>query len=129
MPGRQRCRECRRRGGNWAEPGLREVRRPAGWSGNYRALARAYTAGALPDGWEPQAAVTARFEHAVSGHARIAAAREQSLIAGTHGLALTVWLASRMPLTPDPAAFWAALQFPDLIEVNVSARTAEHCPR
>lgn len=103
------------------EPGLREVRRPYRWSEDYRAQARAYVEGACPDGWEPHARVVARYEEALSRHARTAAARQQNLIVGTHGLALTVWLASRLRLAPTPADFWASLRFPELIEVDLVA--------
>jgi hypothetical protein len=42
-------------------------------------------------------------------------------VVGTHGMAMTVWLATRVDL--DPAEFWAALRFPDMIEVDLAART------
>jgi hypothetical protein len=53
-------------------------------------------------------------------HAAAAAAQTRTLIVGTHGLAMTIWLASRCRLEPDPAQFWAALRFPDLIEADLS---------
>jgi broad specificity phosphatase PhoE len=112
-----------------AEPGFREVRRPSGWSHDYRDLARAYVQGASHEGWEPHAEVAARFERAVARHARAAARRRQLLVVGTHGLAATVWLASRMLALPDPGTFWAGLQFPDLIEVDLRAGPARRRPR
>lgn len=102
-------------------PGFGEVSRPGDWSADYPQQARGYLSGAGPDGWEPAAQVIARFEAAVQRHARLAAARRQVLVAGTHGLAATLWLASRLPLDPDPAGFWASLRFPDLIEVDLHA--------
>jgi broad specificity phosphatase PhoE len=106
------------------EPGLREVRRPYRWSDAYRIQARAYVDGVCHDGWEPHAQVVARFEAAVSRHAEMAAMRKQPLIVGTHGLAPTVWLASRLRLEPTPGDFWASLRFPDLVEVDLIAGRA-----
>jgi broad specificity phosphatase PhoE len=94
------------------DPGLREVARPWVWTDDHRALARAYVDGVGHDGWEPHAEVSARFAAAVERHERLAAGRR--LVVGTHGMALTVWLAGRIRL--DPGAFWAALDFPDLID-------------
>jgi broad specificity phosphatase PhoE len=108
-----------------AESDFREVRRPHRWSDDYRDQARAYVAGICPDGWEPRAQVVARFDAALSRHARTAAARQQTLVIGTHGLAPTVWLASRLPLQPSPGDFWASLEFPDLIDVDLATERAE----
>ncbi|MGW1734726.1 histidine phosphatase family protein [Streptomyces sp. NPDC001999] len=108
-----------------AEPGFREVRRPHRWADDYRLRARAYVDGLQQDGWEPHAQVVARFDAAVSRHARIAAARRQTLVVGTHGLAPIVWLASRLCLHPTPGHFWASLAFPDLIDVDLGAKRAE----
>jgi broad specificity phosphatase PhoE len=100
------------------DAGFAEVRRPHVWSAeaDYRALARAYVEGAGHAGWEPHGEVAARFEQAVARH--LAAAGPAVLVIGTHGLAPTVWLASRFTLEPSPGAFWAALEFPDLIDVD-----------
>ncbi len=65
-----------------------------------------------------------RFDAAVARHAALAAAGNQILVIGTHGLAPTVWLASRVSLDPDPAHFWAALRFPDVIDVDLAGGTA-----
>jgi broad specificity phosphatase PhoE len=97
------------------DPGFAEVHRPFVDSG-YRALARAYVEGTCHDGWEPHEEVAARFADAVARHA--AAAGQTMLVIGTHGLAPTVWLARRFELKPSPGAFWAALDFPDLIDVD-----------
>lgn len=107
-----------------SDPGFREVRRPHRWSDDYRMQACAYIEGVCHDEWEPHAKVIARFDAAISRHARIAVARQQTLVVGTHGLAPTIWLASRLPLQPSPGAFWASLQFPDLIDVDLVARRA-----
>ena len=79
--------------------------------------------GVCHDGWEPHEQVAARFDAAVSRHAKLAAARNLPLVIGTHGLAPTVWLAHRR-LLGDPAQFWEDLRFPDLIEVDLAAATA-----
>ncbi|MEV0903104.1 hypothetical protein [Actinoplanes sp. NPDC049802] len=102
------------------DAGFSEVRRPHRWSDqhDYRAEARAYVQGARPDGWEAHEEVTARFDAAVARHAALAAACDRMLIIGTHGLAPTIWLASRYVLQPSPARFWAALRFPDIIDVD-----------
>jgi broad specificity phosphatase PhoE len=105
-----------------AEPGLREVHRPGDWSADYEQQARSYLEGAGPGNWEPPAQVIARFETAVARHMQIATARQQVLIAGTHGLAATLWLASRVRLEPGPAGFWASLGFPELIELDLATR-------
>lgn len=110
------------------DAGLVEVRRPHIWSDNstYRSTARSYVEGILPDGWEPHDQVVRRFDHAVVLHAATANARGRTLIVGTHGLAPTIWLASRYHLEPDPSRFWAALRFPDIIEVDLMHGVVRH---
>jgi broad specificity phosphatase PhoE len=103
------------------EPGLREVRYPYRWSDDYRAQARAYIDGVCHDGWEAHVQVAARYEKAITRHARIASTRKQPLIVGTHGLAPTVWLATHVRLEPTPGNFWSSLRYPDLIEVDLTA--------
>lgn len=102
---------------------LVEVRRPRAWSDPdaYRATARAYVQGARPDGWERQEDVVTRFDAAVVHHAGLAFAAGRTLVVGTHGLAVTLWLASRFPLRPED--FWTRLRLPDLIDVDLVART------
>jgi broad specificity phosphatase PhoE len=107
------------------EPAFREVRRPYRWSDDYREQARAYVDGIAHEGWEPHDQVVARFSAAVQRHAGIAVARRRLLVVGTHGLAPTVWLAALLPLRPTAASFWAALTFPDVIEVDLVAKRAE----
>jgi 2,3-bisphosphoglycerate-dependent phosphoglycerate mutase len=72
--------------------------------------------------------VADRFGAAVTRHSALAAGRHRTLVIGTHGLALTVWLASLMRLDPDPAQFWERLRFPDVIEVDLVGRTASPQP-
>lgn len=113
------------------DPGFTEVRRPHRWSDDYdyRTVARAYAAGARHDGWEPHEEVIDRFDAAVARHTALAAACNKTLVIGTHGLAPTIWLASRYFLHPSPAQFWEALRFPDIIDVHRTAGTVSHRPR
>jgi len=105
------------------DAGFAEVRRPRRWSEDYRAVAGAYVDGARHDGWELHQEVVERFDAAVARHTVLAAAGNSTLTIGTHGLAATVWLASRFPLHPSPAQFWAALRFPDIVDVVPAAGT------
>ena len=89
-----------------------EVRRTPAWRPDHRELARAYVDGAAHDGWEPHAAVVARFDAALAAHADT-----DVLVVGTHGMALTCWLAAHGRIDGPPGEFWAALSFPDLVEV------------
>jgi broad specificity phosphatase PhoE len=102
------------------DAGFAEVGRPHIRSGgdDYRAAARAYVGGVVRDGWEPHEAVVARFGRAVRRHAGLAGGR--ALVIGTHGLCMTLWLAHATAL-PDPVAFWAGLDFPDVVEVPLGA--------
>jgi broad specificity phosphatase PhoE len=107
------------------DPGFAEVRRPHEWTDGdtYRATARAYVQGRLPDGWERQEDVVARFDAAVVHHAALASAANRTLVIGTHGLATTLWLAGRFPLLPSPERFWERLRLPDLIDVDLVGHT------
>ncbi|MEV6301757.1 histidine phosphatase family protein [Actinoplanes sp. NPDC051861] len=101
---------------------LVEVHRPHVWFSHeeeYHAAALAYAGGVCPEGWEPQSEVVSRFDAAVVRHAAEAAGRGRTLVIGTHGLAPTVWMASRYQLDPDPAGFWSELRFPDVVEIDL----------
>jgi broad specificity phosphatase PhoE len=103
------------------DDGFAEVRRPSAWTDDYRSQARAYVDGRQHPGWEPHGEVAQRFDEAIRRH--LTAADGKALIVGTHGLAPTIWLASRIPLA-SPGEFWAALDFPDLVRVDLQRRTA-----
>jgi broad specificity phosphatase PhoE len=87
-----------------------EVTRVEPWEGEYRRLRREYVSGIDHIDWESRTAVAARFETGVREY--LDSAQGRPLIIATHGIAMTVWLASRR-LLDDPAAFWADLRFPD----------------
>ena len=101
-----------------ADPGFGEVNRPTEWVSDHRARARAYVEGARHEGWEPREEVATRFEAAVRRHAGAG----RRLVIGTHGMAATVWLATRTAIDPGP--YWEGLLFPDLIGVDLAAGTA-----
>jgi broad specificity phosphatase PhoE len=102
------------------DAGFAEVRRPHVWSDDYQGVARAYVDGVRHHGWEVHDQVINRFDAAVARHAARAAAQNSTLVIGTHGLAPTIWLASRYSLIPSPAQFWAALRFPDVIQIDLT---------
>ncbi|WP_179277356.1 histidine phosphatase family protein [Actinoplanes regularis] len=104
---------------------LTEVHRPHVWltDEDYHGAALAYANGRCPDGWESLERVIERFDAAVVRHAAAAAERGQTLVVGTHGLAPTVWMASRYRLDPDPARFWEGLRFPDIVEIDLQSQT------
>jgi len=106
------------------DPDFGEVRRPYVWAADedYRSVARAYVEGAAHAGWEPHAAVAARFGAAVARHAALAGHR--TLVVGTHGLSPTVWLAGVVRLEPSPAGFWQSLGYPDVVDVDLAAGRA-----
>lgn len=99
------------------DPGFDEVRRPFQWRDDHREQARAYVDGAVHPGWEPHPSVVARFEAALIRHAALADGRP--LVVGTHGMALTCWLAARDLIPEGRAAgqFWAGLGFPAVVEL------------
>lgn len=98
------------------DAGFDEVRRPHEWRDDHQERAHAYVQGALHPGWEPQSEVAARFTAAVARHAARAGAHP--LVVGTHGMALTTWLADRRLIAGAPGAFWAGLAFPDIVTVG-----------
>ena len=98
-----------------------EVRRNERFSDDFRRARREYVRGAKIDDWEPQEAVVARFATAVAEARRLASDRD--LVIATHGMAMTLWLASELGL-PDPVRFWDELRFPDLLRVDLRIRTA-----
>jgi broad specificity phosphatase PhoE len=96
-----------------------EVRHPFVWGGDFAAPRRAYLAGAEHPGWERREAVAERFGAALAEHAARAAASERRLVVGSHGMAMTVWLAATGRVPGEPGEFWAGLGFPEVVEVLV----------
>ena len=93
---------------------FREVRRRETFSDDFAVARRSYVEGVALPGWEPHAAVVARFSAGLASYGR-------PLVVVTHGMAMTVWLAARIGLA-DPGAFWAGLRFPDALGVDVAER-------
>jgi broad specificity phosphatase PhoE len=71
-----------------------------------------------PD-WEPRDQVSARFTKGVEFW--ITRADGRPLVIASHGMAMTLWLASTIGLA-DPGAFWAGLRLPDLLAVDLTGR-------
>lgn len=92
------------------------------FGGNFRDLRLAYVEGAVHPQWEPHSDAAHRFDTAVTDHLARAAGR--TLVIGTHGMVLTVWLTARIGL-PAPGPFWSALRFPDAYAVDLDARTLQ----
>ncbi|MCY1143341.1 histidine phosphatase family protein [Actinoplanes sp. Pm04-4] len=94
--------------------GFDEVHQPAEWRDDHRERARAYVEGTSHPDWEPQPEVAARFTAAIARHAGA-----RPLVVASHGLAITCWLAAQQLLTQPPGVFWAALTFPDVIDLSL----------
>jgi broad specificity phosphatase PhoE len=97
-----------------------EVRRSEAFSDDFRRVRRQYVGGARIDNWEPREQVVARFAAAVAEARQLAGDRD--LVIATHGMAMTLWLASELGL-PDPVQFWDDLRFPDLLKIGLRACT------
>jgi broad specificity phosphatase PhoE len=96
---------------------LGEVSRP--WTEDHRVYpeaAGAYLTGAEPEGWEPHRSVIARFGAAMAEWEPVGA------IAVSHGIALTLWLASVLPALDAPS-FWSRLMSPDAWTVDADRAT------
>jgi broad specificity phosphatase PhoE len=108
------------------DPGFAEVRRRKFWTTDeeYRDLARSYLDGAEHPAWEAHQAVVDRFDAALARNAARAADAGRALVVGTHGMAMTLWLASRKLIDTANTEFWEALRFPDLIDVDLDAGAA-----
>lgn len=103
--------------------GFGEVRRPNAPSGQiHRALAAAYLGGTAHAGWEPHSSVVRRFHAAVLRHLATASPGGEAVVIGTHGMAMTMWLFARVRAGGDRVGFWAALEFPDVVVVDLEHR-------
>lgn len=104
---------------------LREVDRPDEWVEDYRDAVRDYLARGGRPGWEPPDRAAGRFAAAVDE--ALAAHREGDLMVVNHGIALTLFLATRTPL--DPLTFWPALAFPDAWRLDTATGELGHIYR
>ncbi|OAI38919.1 hypothetical protein AYO38_01890 [bacterium SCGC AG-212-C10] len=95
---------------------LGEVERPDAWVEDYRAEAVAYLRDGAQEGWESPTDVVARFSAAVDE--ALAHAGHQPLVVVNHGLALSLYAASKA--TVDLLPFWRALTFPDAWQLDLS---------
>jgi broad specificity phosphatase PhoE len=77
------------------DPRFGEVRRVEPVDDGYAERRRQYVSGTPLPRWELASAVVARFAAAVTDH--LARADGRPLVIGTHGMALTVWLAAALP--------------------------------
>ena len=89
------------------------------WDGNYLELRRAYVEGTDHASWEPRADVVERFDQGITD--QLANASDRPVVVASHGMAMTIWLTSRIGLH-DPGTFWADLDFPDAYRVDLQAR-------
>ena len=102
------------------EPGFAEVDRPGVWDRDYREVAAGYLAGVEESGWEPPAAVVARFDAAIG---RAVAADSGELLVVNHGLALSLWTSSVVSI--DLVPFWRELTLPDAWRIDPARGSAE----
>jgi broad specificity phosphatase PhoE len=106
----------------FTDPHFNEVARGEPYHGDFRARRRAYLTGTDHPGWEPREHVTERFDAGIK-HWRTRVAT-QPLVVATHGMAMTLWLATAIDLD-DATSFWTDLRLPDVFEVDLTARTLE----
>ncbi|MFC4337732.1 histidine phosphatase family protein [Salininema proteolyticum] len=95
---------------------FREVHRPHSEEGrDWKSRRLAYLSGERHEGWEDPDEVVDRFETGLANARQLAAGR--SLVIGTHGMAMTLWL-SRTRGLDDPIAFWSGLTMPDAVRID-----------
>ena len=95
-----------------ADEAFREVDKPEEWfddDEDYRAAVAAYLRDGGRPGWEEHAAVASRFGEGVDR--ALAPNPKGDLVVVNHGMALSLYLASKAPI--DLVPFWRALTFPD----------------
>jgi 2,3-bisphosphoglycerate-dependent phosphoglycerate mutase len=103
------------------DPAFAEVDRPDEWDVDYRAVAVGYLSGSGRSGWEIPASVVRRFT--VGVERALATAGAGDLVVINHGLALSLYLASRAPI--DLVPFWQALTFPDAWRLDLDTSRVE----
>ncbi len=97
-----------------------EVDRPAVWDRDYREVAAGYLGGRDEPGWETRENVVARFSAGLESMPEPAG----PVVVVSHGLALTLWLASRT--TIETERWWRELTFPDAWDYEPSSGTLRH---
>ncbi len=100
---------------------FREVEKPEEWfddDEDYRAAAAAYLGDGGRPGWDTHAAVARRFADGVER--ALAANPSGDVIVVNHGMALSLYLASKARI--DPVPFWRALTFPDAWRLDLETR-------
>jgi broad specificity phosphatase PhoE len=106
---------------------LREVEQDHTWIEDYRAAAMEYLEHGPHGesaGWEPHDRVVERFDAGIAEAVHANTEIAGGVLVVNHGLAMSLWLASRVPL--DIVPWWKALTFPDAWRVDLDAGTAEH---
>ena len=93
-----------------------EVRRDEPYEGDFRTRRLAYVTGTDHAGWEPRDAVRRRFDEGIRFWLR---ADAPTLAVASHGMAMTLWLAS-IGLR-DPGQFWSELRLPDVFDVDLAS--------
>jgi broad specificity phosphatase PhoE len=91
----------------------------SGWIENYRETAVEYLRTGASPGWEPHESVVARFDAAIA-----AVNADGDVVIATHGLAPSLWLASRTAI--DIVPFWEALTFPDAWRLDLDSGELAH---
>ncbi len=104
------------------DPRFAEVDRPQIWDRDYREVAAAYLAGVVEPEWESPETVRTRFGAAITEALSAAAGRDVLVV--NHGLAMSLWAASVVPL--DITEWWRALTFPDAWRIDPEAGSATH---
>ena len=100
-----------------------EVDRPPVWDRDYREVAAGYLAGAAEPGWEARESVLARFGAAM---AAARAASDGVTLVVSHGMALSMWVASiAVAAGFDIVTWWRELTLPDAWAVVVEAGRLE----
>ncbi|MGE3574224.1 MAG: histidine phosphatase family protein [Dehalococcoidia bacterium] len=97
-----------------------EVDRPSVWDRDYREVAAGYLSGRDEPGWEARASVVSRFSEAID----FAGQSSELPVVVSHGLATTLWLASRTGINSEP--WWRELTLPDAWQIDTTTGELSH---
>jgi len=97
-----------------------EIHRHEPFDDDFRSRRRAWVEGnmdARHTGWETPQEAASRFDEAISAYA----GRADRLVICSHGMVITAWLVhrGRVQAGSGAGAFWAALAFPDVVDVEL----------